>query len=121
MQPEPEVEVMARDEWAKADAGRGEASLERAPEEEIYLLVQEKGKWTFPSTEVKSGESLDEAVNSRVVGVDGALDGKTIDTWLVTKKPVGVVREGEKRVSTRNQNWTDSRTFSSGLMSLLAN
>lgn len=99
VQGEPEVEVKSRDEFAKADAGRGERSLERAPEEEVFLLVKEKGKWTFPSTSVKQGEGLDQAVSSRVLGVDGSLDGKTLDTWLVTRKPIGVVRNGEERVS----------------------
>lgn len=99
IQPEPELVELGRDHWAKADAERGDRSLERAPEDEIYLVVESKGKWTFPSTLLKTGESLDEAVTSRIVGVDGSLGGQTLDTWLVTKKPVGVVVNGEARVS----------------------
>ncbi|WOO78533.1 54S ribosomal protein L17, mitochondrial [Vanrija pseudolonga] len=97
VQPEPELVELDRDHWAKADAERGDRSLERAPEEEIYLVVESKGKWTFPSTPLKTGEALDEAVTSRIVGVDGSLGGQTLDTWLVTKKPVGVVVNGEAR------------------------
>lgn len=99
IQEEPELVPMARDHWVKADAERGDRSLERAPDEEIYCLVQAKGKWTFPSTSVKAGQGLDEAVSERLVGAEGALGGRTMDTWLVTRKPIGVVRDGEKRVS----------------------
>lgn len=98
VQPEPELVETARDHWAKADEARGETSLERCPEEELFCLIESKGKWTFPSTEVKAGEGLDEAVTARITGVDGALQGKSLDTWLVTRKPIGVVRDGEKRV-----------------------
>ncbi|KAL1407484.1 hypothetical protein Q8F55_006917 [Vanrija albida] len=97
VQAEPELAVLDRDHWAKADAERGDRSLERAPEDEVYLVVESKGKWTFPSTPLQTGESLDEAVTSRIVGVEGSLGGSTLDTWLVTKKPVGVVRDGEAR------------------------
>ncbi|RSH77766.1 54S ribosomal protein L17 mitochondrial [Apiotrichum porosum] len=97
VQPEPELVETARDHWAKADEARGETSLERCPEEELFCLIESKGKWTFPSTEVKAGEGLDEAVTARITGVDGALQGKSLDTWLVTRKPIGVVRDGEKR------------------------
>jgi len=99
VQPEPELVETARDHWAKADEVRGDRSLERNPEEELFCLVQHNGKWTFPSTEVKSGEGLDEAVTARLTGVEGRLGGRTMDTWLVARKPVGVVRDGEKRVS----------------------
>lgn len=96
--PEPAHESTPRDHWVKADEARGEKSLERCPEEELFCLVQTKGKWTFPSTDMKIGEALDAAV-TRITGLQGSLDGKTMDTWLVTRKPVGLVRDGDKRVS----------------------
>lgn len=99
IQPEPPLQETSRDHWEKADAERGERSLERFPEEEVFFVVQAKGKWTFPSTSLKAGEGLDEAVNQRITGVAGQLDGKGMDTWLVTRKPVGLVRNGEERVS----------------------
>lgn len=102
IQPEPPLEEIPRDHWEKADAERGERSLERFPEEEVYFLVQSKGKWTFPSTSLQAGEGLDEAVTSRITGVTGQLGGQGMDTWLVTHKPVGLVRNGEERVSAGN-------------------
>jgi hypothetical protein len=96
---ELEVEVMERDHWVKADLERGERSLERMPEEELYCLVQREGRWEFPRTDVKKGEALDEAVKRGLVGVEGEMGGRGMNSWVVTKKPVGVVREGEDRVS----------------------
>lgn len=96
--PEPAHDDVPRDHWAKQDEARGEKSLERRPEEELYLLVQSKGKWSFPGLEMKRSETLDDAV-SRITGTEGALDGKTMDTWLVTRKPIGLIRDGDKRVS----------------------
>lgn len=125
VQPEPAFEETPRDHWAKADEERGDHSLERYPEEEVFCLVQEKGKWTFPSTTVKAGEGLDEAVDARIVGPNGSLDGKSVDTWLVTRKPIGVVRDGDKRVS-RPRTWRCGdanslcRTSSCARTSLLA-
>jgi large subunit ribosomal protein L46 len=101
VQPEPPLEEKSRDHWEKADASRGERSLERFPEEEVFCLVQAKGKWTFPSTSLQAGEGLDEAVTERIIGVKGQLNGQGMDTWLVTRKPVGLVRNGEERVSWR--------------------
>ncbi|KAI9635085.1 uncharacterized protein MKK02DRAFT_43765 [Dioszegia hungarica] len=94
---ELEVEVMERDHWVKADSERGERSLERMPEDEVYCLVQREGRWEFPRTEVKKGEALDEAVKRGLVGVDGEMGGRGMNSWVVTKKPVGVVRQGEDR------------------------
>lgn len=96
---EAEHAETARDHWAKADEARGDRSLERAPEVELFCLVESNGKWTFPSTAVKTGEGLDEAVSARLTGVEGGLGGSTMDTWLVTPKPVGVIRDGNQRVS----------------------
>ncbi|ORY28653.1 hypothetical protein BCR39DRAFT_534699 [Naematelia encephala] len=94
---EPEVTVLPRDKWEKEDAARKEKSLERWPEEEIFCLVKEKGKWKFPTTRVQDQEVLHEAVDKRLTGVQGALGGEGLDSWLVTKKPIGVVKNGEER------------------------
>lgn len=99
---EQEVEEMDRGHWEKADAERGERSLERRPEEEVYCLVKEggrEGRWTFPGVEVGKGEGLDEAVHRGLIGTDGRLGGKGMDSWLVTRKPVALLKDGEKRVS----------------------
>lgn len=111
VQPEPELVETARNHWAKADEARGDSSLERAPEEELFCLVQSKGKWTFPSTVVQNGETLDLAVKNRITGVEGGLGGNTMDTWLVTAKPIGLIREGDKRVSEGRIEWSRSCPF----------
>lgn len=98
--PEPAHEPTPRDHWAKADEGRGVKSLERLPEQELYCLVQTQGKWSFPTTDMEIGEALDDAV-TRITGTEGSLDGKAMDTWLVTRKPIGLIRDGDKRVSQR--------------------
>ena len=100
--PETEYEIIERDRWEKADAKRGEKSLERKPEEEVYCLVlkgkDKEGKWTFPDVKVGKLEALDEAVTRGITGVEGSLGGKGMDSWLVTRKPVGMVKDGESRV-----------------------
>lgn len=90
---EPPAELTPRDSWAKADESRGEQSLERHPESEIYCLIKEGGKWAFPTTEVSKGEGLDEAVKRTLLGKEGALSGETMDSWVVARKPVGVVKD----------------------------
>lgn len=102
--PETEYEIIERDRWEKADAKRGEKSLERKPEEEVYCLVlkgkDKEGKWAFPDVQVGKLEALDEAVTRGITGVEGSLGGKGMDSWLVTRKPVGMVKDGESRVRT---------------------
>ncbi|OCF33231.1 hypothetical protein I316_04972 [Kwoniella heveanensis BCC8398] len=96
--PETEYETTSRDHWEKTDgAQRGEKSLERFPEEEVYCLVRRGEKWVFPQTEVGKLEGLDEAVTRGLTGVEGSLGGKGMDSWIVTRKPVGVVKNGEQR------------------------
>ncbi|ADV21168.1 hypothetical protein I305_00776 [Cryptococcus gattii E566] len=99
--PETEYEIIERDRWEKADAKRGEKSLERKPEEEVYCLVLKgkgkEGKWMFPDVKVGKLEALDEAVTRGITGVEGSLGGKGMDSWLVTRKPVGMVKDGESR------------------------
>ncbi|WWC58539.1 mitochondrial 54S ribosomal protein mL46 [Kwoniella dejecticola CBS 10117] len=99
--PETEYEVLPRDHFLNQDeaAGLGEQSLERYPEEEVYCLVQSKqtNKWGFPNAPVGRLESLDEVVSAKIIGVEGQLDGKGMDSWLVTRKPVGMYKDGEQR------------------------
>ncbi|GMK55549.1 hypothetical protein CspeluHIS016_0206050 [Cutaneotrichosporon spelunceum] len=97
VQPEPPIEEKSRDHWEKEDEARGDRSLERFPEEEVFCLVQSKGKWTFPGTSLQPGEGLDEAVTARVTGVKGQLNGNGMDTWLVSRKPVGLVSNDKER------------------------
>ncbi|WVQ85453.1 hypothetical protein IAT38_007618 [Cryptococcus sp. DSM 104549] len=97
---ETEYEVIERDHWEKEDAARGDRSLERKPEEEVFCLVQQKGKdgkWGFPTVQTEPLEGLDEAVTRGITGVEGSLGGKKMDSWLVTKKPVGLIKDGESR------------------------
>lgn len=98
--PERPVEEFARDHWVKEDAKRGEKSLERYPEEEVFCLVQRKdgGAWGFPEVGLEKGETLHGVVESKITGEKGWFGGKTMDTWLVTKKPVEHSKEGEERV-----------------------
>jgi large subunit ribosomal protein L46 len=93
-----EVEV-DRYKWEKEDAARGEKSLERVPEGEVFCLVERDGKWELPGVRVKRGESLHDALERGVTGVEGAMKGEGLDTWLVTKKPIGMIKQGEQYVS----------------------
>lgn len=98
---EAEVQEVPRDQWAKDDAAkRKEKSLERYPEVEVYCLVKQKGKWTFPRVPIEfhRGEGLDETVRRGVLGVEGSLGGRGMDSWVVSRKPVGMTQEGEERV-----------------------
>lgn len=99
IEPERPIQEVARDKWAKEDEGRGERSLERRPEDEVFCVVQSKdGGWSFPEVELKEGEALHEATE-RITGLEGWFAGRTMDTWLVTKKPIGLVQKGQDRVS----------------------
>ena len=94
-----ETPLEAAKDWAAEDAKRGEKSLERWPEEELFCLVQNADKsWSFPSTDVRIGEGLDEAVRRGLTGVDGQLGGQGMDSWLVTRKPIGVSKAGDQTV-----------------------
>lgn len=110
---EPPAEVVPRDSWAIADQGRGESSLERHPESEVYCLIQDGGNWTFPSTEVTKGEGLDEAVKRALLGKEGMLGGETMDSWVVARKPVGVVQNvGHAKDCANDRRSTFEHIFS---------
>jgi large subunit ribosomal protein L46 len=96
------VEFVSRDHWEKEDAKRGEKSLERFPEEEVYCVVKGKGdKWEVPRVKVEVGESLDDAVG-RIREVGGMMEGQTMDSWLVTRKPIGSLKSDKEIVSLNN-------------------
>jgi large subunit ribosomal protein L46 len=102
------VDEVPRDKWEKEDGGRGEKGLERMAEEEVFCLVRRKdGRWEFPGVEVVAGEGLHEAVERGLVGVDGGLGGRGMDTWLVARKPMGMVRDGDARVSHFSVTWKE--------------
>jgi large subunit ribosomal protein L46 len=95
------VEALSRDHWEKEDSKRGEKSLERLPEEELYCVVKGKGgdgKWEVPRVQVEVGESLDDAVG-RIRGIGGWMEGQSMDTWLVTRKPIGSLKSDKEIVS----------------------
>jgi large subunit ribosomal protein L46 len=95
---ENSVTPFARDHWEQEDSKRGEKSLERQPELELYCLVQGKdGKWEVPKVQVEQGESLDDAVG-RIRGVGGWMEGQSMDTWLVTRKPIGSLKSDKEIV-----------------------
>jgi large subunit ribosomal protein L46 len=92
------VTPFARDHWEQEDSKRGEKSLERQPELELYCLVQGKdGKWEVPKVQLEQGESLDDAVG-RIRGVGGWMEGQSMDTWLVTRKPIGSLKSDKEIV-----------------------
>ena len=69
-------------------------------ENEVFCVMKRQdGRWEFPQVEVGAKEGLHEAVERGLIGVDGSLGGNGLDTWLVTKKPVGLVKDGDVRVS----------------------
>jgi len=104
------TDVKGRYEWAEKDSERGLKSLERLPEEEVFCMLElEGGKWGFPRTDVEKGEGLDEAVKRGLTGVEGSLGGEGLDSWIVTRKPVGLLVEGESRVS-RSVSVMDTHT-----------
>ena len=99
--PERPAQLLDRDHWANADLARGERSLERCPDEEVFCLVRSKSeeKWGFPEWKMRHNEGLHSTVIDNLTGVNGVMDGKTMDTWLITKKPIGFVRRDQERVS----------------------
>lgn len=97
---ESPVQAFERDHWVKADSKRGEKSLERHPDQEVFCVVKggKSGKWEIPKVGLKQGESLDDAIG-RIRGVGGMMDGEKMDSWLVTRKPIGSIKNGKETVS----------------------
>jgi large subunit ribosomal protein L46 len=87
---EAELEPVAR------DAGdQSEAMVGRRGEDEVYLVVQDNaGKWGFLNAPLQQGEALHQAA----VRALGEQLGDDMDTWLVTRKPIGVATQAEQRV-----------------------
>lgn len=97
---ETPVQAFDRDHWVKADSKRGEKSLERHPTEEVFCVVKgdKSGKWEIPKVSLKQGESLDDAIG-RIRGIGGMMNGEKMDSWLVTRKPIGSIKSGQETVS----------------------
>lgn len=102
---EDEVVLTPRDKWEKEDAARGEKSLERRPEDEVYIMVKDKGKWVFPTSASEGKELLHVTVSKDWTGEGGKMDGTKMDSWMVTRKPIGFTTDGETRVSCKFQRW----------------
>lgn len=88
---EPPPQLMPR--ISEADRTGDVKSLNRKGERNLYLLVQAKdeaGKdvWRFPQTVVDKEELLHEAVNRELRSPFGL----GMDTWVVSRKPVGLYR-----------------------------
>lgn len=95
---ESPVTPFARDHWEKQDSKRGEKSLERLPDQEVFCIVKSsEGKWEVPRVRLENGENLDDAI-ARIRGVGGMMDGEKMDSWLVTRKPIGSVESGSETV-----------------------
>jgi len=74
--------------------GEGRDKVERKGERNVYLVVKRRvdGKWTVPRGNVGDGEALHEAAIRHLhqnFGID-------MDTWLVTRQPVTVIRSREE-------------------------
>ncbi|CAK5279389.1 unnamed protein product [Mycena citricolor] len=74
-----------------SDTARDYRSLDRKGRRNIYLLVQrigEDGKliWEFPNGVAKSGDMLHEVAQRELA----SNCGDSMDTWIVTRKPIGI-------------------------------
>ncbi|GJE86795.1 39S mitochondrial ribosomal protein L46 [Phanerochaete sordida] len=88
---EPPPVLMSR--TTEADRKGDVKSLDRKGDRNLYLLVQAKdeaGKdvWRFPQTAVDKEELLHEAVHRELQSPIGL----GMDTWVVSRKPVGLYR-----------------------------
>ncbi|KAG6833495.1 hypothetical protein H0H87_006067 [Tephrocybe sp. NHM501043] len=77
----------------EADASRDCKSLDRKGKRNIYLLLQtkvdDKKVWRFPQGGVEKGELLHQAAQRDLF----AECGDKMDTWIVSRNPVGVYKE----------------------------
>ncbi|KAG6879042.1 hypothetical protein C0992_005667 [Termitomyces sp. T32_za158] len=77
----------------EADTSRDYKSLDRKGKRNIYLLLQtlSDGKeiWRFPQGGVEKGELLHQAAQRDLY----AECGEQMDTWIVSRNPVGVYKE----------------------------
>ncbi|GLB35168.1 putative 39S mitochondrial ribosomal protein L46 [Lyophyllum shimeji] len=88
----------------EADGNRDYHSLDRKGKRNIYLLLQTKvdGKdiWRFPQGGVEKGELLHQAAQRDLY----AECGENMDTWIVSRNPVGVYKEAPLDTSTPEPN-----------------
>ncbi|KAG6854986.1 hypothetical protein C0991_009809 [Blastosporella zonata] len=83
----------------EADNNRDHKSLDRKGRRNIYLLLQTKvdgnGIWRFPQGGVEKGELLHQAAQRDLY----AQCGEKMDTWIVSRNPVGVHKESPADMS----------------------
>jgi large subunit ribosomal protein L46 len=87
---EEEVHLESRTEGDERAVGtEGRTEVERVGAGHVYLFVKDKrtGGWGLPVGGLEGKEALHEAAVRCVT--DGL--GKGMDTWLVTRKPIGVI------------------------------
>lgn len=96
-----EIPSEAGVERVKRDAGdQAEDKVGRRGQDEVYLVVQDKsGKWGFIQAELESGEALHQAATR---ALEKSL-GDNMDTWMVTRKPIGVAKENDARVGPHSR------------------
>lgn len=96
---EEDVALNTRTEGDVSAAGEGEGrtKVERAGAGHVYLFVKDKqtGSWGLPTGGLEGKEALHEAAVRSVT--DGL--GKGMDTWLVTRKPIGLIEQSGENVS----------------------
>ncbi|KAJ9108724.1 hypothetical protein QFC21_000044 [Naganishia friedmannii] len=73
----------------EVEGGADKMSVERVRAGDVYLLVKEKatGRWGLPVGPLNEKEALHEAAARNLS--EGL--GQGMDTWLVTRKPVGMI------------------------------
>ncbi|KAJ9127793.1 hypothetical protein QFC24_000076 [Naganishia onofrii] len=98
---EPRASVNGAEEVQEGDMTK----VERVGAGDVYLLVKEKstGRWGLPVGSLNEKEALHEAA---VRNLSEGL-GQGMDTWLVTRKPVGLIQgktpeEHVSRVASRH-------------------
>ncbi|KAG5651528.1 hypothetical protein H0H81_008340 [Sphagnurus paluster] len=84
----------------ESDGARDYHSLDRKGKRNIYLLLQTRldGKdiWRFPQGSVEKGELLHQAAQRDL----HAECGENMDTWIVSRNPVGVLKVAPQDIST---------------------
>ncbi|KAG6812764.1 hypothetical protein H0H92_000679 [Tricholoma furcatifolium] len=94
------VDVKLMPRVHEADTNRDYKSLDRKGRRNVYLLLQTKldGKdvWRFPQGGVEKGELLHQAAQRDLY----AECGENMDTWIVSRNPVGVFKESPLDLSS---------------------
>ncbi|ORX46544.1 hypothetical protein DM01DRAFT_1327704 [Hesseltinella vesiculosa] len=85
--------VVQADRITKADKENDIKKLDRALQQNLYLIVKQQNKWQFPQTDMQASEYLHEAAERHLKEACGP----DMDVWFVGRQPITHYKESPSR------------------------